>query len=467
MKIKRVVWIFALLLVVSLILVACGPGGGNNTAEDLGVNKPPEDGEDAEQSIFEMDPAEIEGTITYWSWMPRPETQFPFLLEAWEAKYPNIELNYERLIKVDHLVRLKTSMLGGEVADVIAVPFGADAAQYAEYVVPLASYAEMSWGSGWEDDFYKLAIDWAKDYGDDYPFMPVGLTAQPMIVYDANLFREVGADVPETYQEVLDVLAKFEGRDDILPYVGAGLKPENKAYEVYFALCEQIEPGAYLAAADGERSWTDPVFDQALKNFKRLFDDGFFPEDALSVSLYPDITYDSFINDVKFPMIMAGSYFMGEVVPSAKEIQGTTDRHFGVIPFPNLEGGDPVILTIVDQGLAIPQNAKNKDLAWLFIEFMATDYQAVTARLMEQFPAKSGLGLDTSVLTNEDERSAAEILSELIENNANVAATARAAIEYPELSKAIGDGLSSYILGGESSESVLNTIQQISESIDR
>jgi len=476
MKLKRIVWIFAtLLLVSSLFLAACGsgaepaadePAADEPAADEPAADEPAAD-EPAEVSIFDMDPAEIEGTVTYWGWMPRPDTQFPFLLEAWEAKYPNIELNYERLKKVDHLVRLKTAMLGGDIADVIAINLGSDAAPYADSLVPLADYAEMSWGAGWEEDFKDLAIDWSNDYGDDYRFMPFGLTAQPMIVYDANLLREVGAEVPETYEEILEVLAMFEGHESVLPYVGSGLVPASKAIEVFYTLCEQIEPGAVLAASEGERSWTDPVFEKALMNYQRLFDDGFFPEDAFAVSLYPDITYDSFVNEVKFPMIMAGSFFMGEVVPSAKEVRGITDRRFGVIPFPNLEGGDPIILTGVDQVLAIPKNAKNKELAWLFIEFMATDFQPITAQLMEIFPAKVGLGLDASVMTNDDERQTAEVLSALIESNASTPGAARVAIEYPELTQAIGDGIASFILGGDSAADTLAVIQQASESVDR
>ena len=360
------------------------------------------------QNVLEMAPEDVTGTITFWSWMPRPETQFPFLLEAWEKKYPNVELNYERLKKVDHLVRLKTAMLGGDIADVIAINLGDTARPYADKVIPLKSYADMSWGSDWESRFLPLATEWSKEYGTDYPFIPVSLISVPMIVYDANLFREVGAEAPSTYEEFLAVLSKFEGRDDILPHVGAGLVPEDKALSIFFTLIEQIEPDAFLEASEMKRSWTDPVFKKAIERFKKLFDDGFFPKNALSVSLYPDITYDSFVNTLRFPMIYAGSYFMGEVVPSSKETRGIADRRFSVVPFPNLEGGNPVILTGVDQALAIPKECDNKDLAWLFIEFMATEYQPVTGKLMEQFPAKVGVGLDSSVMNNPDEKKGAE-----------------------------------------------------------
>ncbi|MCL5072866.1 MAG: extracellular solute-binding protein [Actinobacteria bacterium] len=404
-------------------------------------------------------PEDISGEISYWSWLPRPETQWPEVIAAFNAKYPNIKIDFNRRKWADHVTALKTAMLGGQGPDVFALQSGDAFQAYLEFIEPLAPYAEKAWGPNWYENYNDIAINWMKEIDKDFRWIPVTVGGMFVCAYDADLFAQVGAKPPETLDELKEALKKFKENPikGVDPYFGVSWPMGINNF--FYKAAEEIKPGmVYKAGNEGSISWTDPVFVEAAEYIKRLADEKIVQPGASSMAWYPDLTYDNFITSKpsRYPIIMGGTYVMGELLTKSKEVNKVTDKTFGVIPMFNLTGsGDPTLLFGVNQAFAINKDCKNKEAAWKWIEWNMTEGQAIWQNQMENLAALKNTPINIEDrVGNEAERESIQNVIDWL-NKTKFSPTARRTLNYPELEKAIIDNLTLYVSGTLTVENAL------------
>lgn len=472
---KTSIWFIAIIFVFSMIIVGagCKPEAteeAEEVVEEVAEEVEEEVAEGVEEVIEEeKSPEDYTGTVTYWSWLPRPETQWPDVIEAFNAKYPNITIEFERLKWADYVVKLKTAMLGGEGPDVFALQSGDEMGAYVELIEPLGPYAEAAWGKNWEDNYQEFAIAEAKGFGEDYPWLPINIGGWGAVMYDADLFEQVGAEPFTSYEELKEVIQKFKDNpiEGILPNLGVGWGNKSFLNGFFYKFANENEPDIAYNAGEGNASWTDPAFFKALEFMKSLIDDNIMQEGALTTPLYPDVVYDMFITNARFPMILTGSYTTTEMLKQAKEAREITDRRFGVIPLFDSSGNNaPQISFSVNQFYAINKDTENMEAAWKWVEWSMTEAQPIFQSQLESLACMKGVPLDTSGLEYDIEKETVEELIDFI-STSDFYKYSRRALAYPELEDVIFENVQLHLLGQFSAEEALNAIEDFSQTLER
>ena len=228
-----------------------------------------------------------EVVIEFLSWSPIVETTNK-MIAATESKYPGIKIKADITNYPEFLVDLKVRAASGNIPDLIGLEPGALTQEYRDFLMPLQDYAKSFWGDNWQDGFYMIGIQQARlgnPSGDENIYgLPV-LTQTINLWYTIPIYQEAGFEPPKTYNEWV-TQAKYFRKKGIAPLmVGAIDGWLNR--DIYMQLIHNIAPGKIYKAEVGDVKFTDPEFVEAMKWWKRLFDDGIIQVGALGLDAYP------------------------------------------------------------------------------------------------------------------------------------------------------------------------------------
>src|SRR5829696_4518278 len=185
------------------------------------------------------------------------------------------------------------------------------------------------------------------------------------VYYNKDAFAAAGLEIPTTYDEFVDVLDAFVAKG-ITPLAEAGL--EYPLGQLWYQ----------LALSKGDRGFVDdyqlyknPVdwqgeeISYATETIKDYVDAGYISKDVSGQKA--EDAGVSFINGTA-PIFVSGSWWYGRFVDEI------TDFDFGIFPFP----GSDLSLGSAGNMWAVPEKAKNKDLAYEFIDItMRPEIQAL------------------------------------------------------------------------------------------
>lgn len=387
------------LLIGILLLSACSSQTTSSTAS-------PSTATNATAAAAQK-PEEITGEISFWSWSPDDNVWQP-LIKAFNEKYPKIKVNYVRTPSADYDKKIQVAIQGGEVPDVMAFSNGPMIKNYSPILEPLAPLAEKSLGKDWQKLFKATPLESAKK--NDFKTIPTGVAVTPFLSYDVDLFKKVGAEPPKTYDELKQVVKKFEDAKipGIIPRLGFAGGKSTTVTDVFYTLVNQIAPGKLYEADAGKAKFTDPVFIQATNAFKQFYTDHIFQDGNLTTKFDPDLR-DMYEQKRQLPMILVGAWIMTDV--SNKESLKMGDRTFGLVPMPTIAGGKTSVLINGDVPLGISKDSKNKEAAWRFVEFMATgEYQNILSKALQFLPVKEGLSMDKANLKTDIEKQSVDVI---------------------------------------------------------
>lgn len=251
----------------------------------------------------------------------------------------------------------------------------------------------------------------------DYKTIPTGVAVTPFLSYDVDLFKKVGAEPPKTYDELKQVVKKFEDAKlpGIVPRLGFAGGKSATVTDVFYTLVNQIAPGKLYEADAGKAKFTDPVFIQATNAFKQFYTDKLFQDGNLTTKFDPDLR-DMYEQKRQLPMILVGAWIMTDV--ANKDGLKIGDRTFGLVPMPTIDGGKTSVLINGDVPLGISKDSKHKEAAWRFVEFMATgEYQTILSKALQFLPVKEGLSMDKSALKTDIEKQSVDVVLNTLTNN--------------------------------------------------
>ena len=378
--------------------------------------------------------AQTKTVLTWWTWSIPTVEDFVILKKGFEAKYPNIELQYSVSQMDDYKTKLQTEFSSGAGPDILSLQPGPLLSQYQPFLLDLATPAKATL-----DKLVPAVVADARlrSGGKMTAIAPLGSASTMFVYYNATYFEKAGiTKVPTDLATLQDAIAKLKkAYPDKVPLT-IGLKDGWFNGDVFALFANMVEKGITEKADQEKIKWNDAKFVKAMEILKSLVDKGVIDKNSLGVSVYEDSI--GMWADGKAAMHINGGWAVG-MLSNPKNVNAAgkpyADRRggratdadvFGAFPVPNFAGGAPVVLGGIDVGIAVNKNV-GKDAKKLDAAMKLLDYMLVgEGRTYETgrpgaglIPSLKGVSLDKSIY--QDKASAAGVDAIVNTTNNNMA----------------------------------------------
>lgn len=293
------------------------------------------------------------------------------IAQEYQKEHPNIDFKIWGGPRVWEKVRPR--FVAGNPPDLVAPGWGFDvwSAIYKDQVMPLDQALESPayhQDIKWKDRFLEGVLT-PYFYDGHYWIVPQFLNVEGWW-YDANFFKKKGWEVPETWNETLQ-LAKEIKNEGIAPFTNQGMYPGYAVRHWFIALAVKI--GGLQAYEDAVNlkpgAWNSSAFLQAAKAIKELVDKGYFQKGHLGMS-HTASQMQVLLH--KAAIIGCGSWLESEM--SKQMPPGVQLKMMKVPAFPKGQAeylsqqvdGDPATVWI------IPKKSDHPDIAIDFLKFMTS-----------------------------------------------------------------------------------------------
>ena len=308
--------------------------------------------------------AQDEVVVRFRSWSPVINTTRA-MIEAFNSENPNITIEPDITNYPEYLVDLQTMAAGDALPDLVGLQPGALTQQYREHLMPMQDCAVATWGEDWQDQFYPIGIEQARlgnPEGDDNIYgLPV-LTHTINMWYTVPVFEDAGVDAPPaTYDELKELADMFNSMGVAPVMIGAGDGWIRR--DVFMQLIHNVAPGLIYEAEDGNASFTDEPFIEAMTWWKRFFDDGIFQIGALGMSHYPAAVEQ--IQGGRAAMFPMGAWWQQQAANSNPPPLDQNIQGYAPFKFPDVTGmGQPEdLLGGIDVMMGVSRNTAHPDEA--------------------------------------------------------------------------------------------------------
>ena len=330
--------------------------------------------------------------VTFRSWSPVVATTDK-MIKAFEAKNPDITIEATIFNYPEYIVDLETRVASNTLPDIIGLEPGALTQQYKAVLQPVQDLVVKNWGKNWKNSFYPIGLDQARlgnPSGDtNYYGLPV-LVQTINCWYTIPVLRDAGLKPPKTYDDLLKMRDVLKSKGIAVMLVGAGDGWLRR--DVYMQLIHNIAPGLIYKAEEGTVKFTAAPFVEAMRIWKKLFDDQIIQPGALGLSAYPGA--QELIEAGRAAVFPMGAWWMQMAgnpnpPPLSKGFVG-----FAPMKFPDVTGkGSPDdLLGGIDVMLGVTKSAKNVDATMkVFCDFIKGDAAQQLVNTFNDIPAVKGL----------------------------------------------------------------------------
>ncbi|MDX1615611.1 MAG: ABC transporter substrate-binding protein [Candidatus Promineifilaceae bacterium] len=363
---KRLLWLLSLLVILSLILVACGgeaeapveeaePAAEEEMAEEEMAEEEMADEEMAEEEMAEEEAMGEQLEIFSW-WTAGGEADgLNAMYEVFRERHPDVEIINATVAGgagSNAKAVLATRMQSGDPPDSFQVHAGhelIDTWVVADKMEPVTFIFEEN---GWMDVYPEDVISILSYEGDIWS-VPVNIHRSNVLWYNKAIFEENDLSAPATFDD-------FFAAADTLQ--GAGVTPLALGDNGIWAATHLMEdvllgvlgPDAYRGLWTGETDWNSAEVTEALETFARMME--YVNEDHAALS------WDQaaqLVADGDAAMTIMGDWVEGYYV----SIDLTPDVEFGWAPSPGTEG----VFMMLSDSFGLPQGAPHRDnaVAWL------------------------------------------------------------------------------------------------------
>ncbi|QVQ54347.1 extracellular solute-binding protein [Spiractinospora alimapuensis] len=321
--------------------------------------------------------ASDDGTLEIWSL--EDEVLNPLLQETIDAYNEensgddDVQLELVTFQNDPYKERLQVAMGSPEHPDVFFNWGGGNLAQYVEAGQVYDMSDHMDANPEFRDAFIPSVMDVVVI--DDATYGVPMLGTQPVsFFYNAAVFDAAGAEPPETFDELLDLVEVFEA-EDVTPVALPGAAPWTLLMWVSYLVDRIGGPEVYQAISDGEDgAWEDPAVVETMETVQELVDVGMFGTNYTAVD-WDGGQATTLVAEGQAAMILMGPWFTQDAEANAPEFFESGD--LGWFPFPELEdgAGDPAnVVGPPSNYFSIHAEASDPDAAleWL-TEYMASD----------------------------------------------------------------------------------------------
>jgi raffinose/stachyose/melibiose transport system substrate-binding protein len=418
---KQTLFVFSMLLVVGLLLTACGGGA---PAEDQSAALAAQIAElqdqleaaqaDADTSDLEAQIAELEAglaaaeeeaaaaaaaaeaaaveeeaepvVVSWWHITSEPgphQDAFQKMADDYMAEHPNVQIEITILENEAFKSKLPTVMQAGDPPDLFQSWGGGVMNEFAKAGLLKDITADMA-VDGWGDSFGAGALGVyaydGKQYGVPWDMGMVGFW------YNKDLFAQAGIEAPPaTWSEFLDDVQMLKDAGITPLSLGEGEKWPGHFYWVYLAVRNGGKP-AFDAAYSRSGAFTDDPFVKAGSDLQDLIALDPFQEGYLGMG-HDDS--EALVGDGEAAMLLMGQW--APAVMATTSTSGGLGDSLGFFPFPAVEGGAGGALDAMGGGNGICVGVNAEPEAVDFLRYLTSlENQEVLAELGVAIPVVKG-----------------------------------------------------------------------------
>ena len=274
----------------------------------------------------------------------------------------------------EYYTQLNALVDAGKTPDVFIVSPGPNLTDYVApgVAAPLDEYLEAD---GWKDTFSSDAVFAQQTYDGKIYAVPLNIAAA-CVFYNKEIFEAAGAEVPTTYDELLDACQKLQDAGFTPITISAGTAWCLSMLAGY--LCDR--EGVDLAAINaGEESWNNEKCIAAGTKLLELSQ--YFQETAAGDS-NDDATAALYFEEAA--ILIQGSWAIGQMNGANPDIE----EKCGVFQFPAIEGGnDPNRIIAKSDSLAMSSTTKYPEASIALMKYFTDDIaQKYTAEVGGKIP---------------------------------------------------------------------------------
>lgn len=198
-------------------------------------------------------------------------------------------------------------------------------------------------------------------------YLPVGYSWNGFF-YDKAVFEQYGLQPPATWDEFLQVCETL-WLNGVVPLSMSGEDPFMGTLWLDYLDLRLNGPEVHRQLIAGELPFTDPRIRSVFESWVALVERGYFneaapnmgPQEALAA-----VVQKGKILGPKPAMVLAGSAFLGELVPELR-------AKLGFFPFPVMDSSQPLAEVVTAIGYMVPSNAGHRDAAVDFVSYLVSD----------------------------------------------------------------------------------------------
>jgi raffinose/stachyose/melibiose transport system substrate-binding protein len=385
-------------------------------------------------------------TIAVWDWQNADNylQAFEKIFDLYNAEHPNIQFEHEVMASMDYQEALKAAIAGDELPPIFEVWTGMQLTEYHEICLDLTDriMGDPEWKEwiGQAAGKYEVSVE-GRTYLLPIDKWDVGIYCNNKILSD------YGFDLPETIFDLIEMVPAMDP-DGIKP-MSSNFKDIWTAQFIFTVFTHQLEKEGedlQLAAENGEVNWNNPVFRKAGEGLKEMWDNGVFRIDAFARAYNVDGIAE--FTESKSMSLWAGGDWYAQTVVDAG-IDATP------LPFPLVEeNANPTYLASIGLAYATSPNAPHLEEILGFMKFLSSP-EATT--IFAEHAIHPAAKIPASAKFDNP------ILNQLMESVPKHK-EANPWIYNPEVAKAVNDGLANYILGAQTLDEFLDSINKIAQS---
>jgi len=358
-------------LVAALMLVAVGCSSSSSPAASGGAS-PGGSLEAAELTLWHNYGTEANATATQ------------NLVDAFEAKYPQIKINVVSQPADNYFDLLQAAAISKTGPDLATQWTGLFDLKYQDYLEPLNSYVSI-------DELKKLkGVEYSSlNFNPDDGVLVVPLEVQFYNgFYNKELFTQAGLDpeaFPTNWDELFAACDKLKA-SGITPFVyGTGGQALGGGFYPWYDfsyLMMIYSPDDWKNLYTGATPYTDPAIEAQVSEWALLFTKGCTNQDVLT----NQDSVAQFING-EAAMTMEGTWFIAQV---EQEMGDKVDVFVPPFTPETIKG----VVEYSGDGFSMTTYSEHKDQAAAFLAFMASDEAQPIVADSGLIPAKEGFSTD-------------------------------------------------------------------------
>ena len=446
---RRVIPALSILSFLALFLAACGGGSSSGSAGSA-----------------------TSANITWWGWTPSTQVAQQYI-SAFNKVYPDIHVTYKMLTIAGYNAALRpalASSVGPDVFDVAPGAANGSVETYNPDAINLEPAVARALGSDWQSKLSPIGVS-SLMIGQKLAAVSVGAVYSGTVWINENLFNQYHLTPPTTLAQWVSDCATFKAHGIGCFVQGVGQPAFNE--DTVQAISDNVQPGVWAQAIQGQAPWTSPVIVKALTIWKEMFSDGIMEKGALGVQQYPDANND-FMSG-KYAMVMMGTWYMQyDTAPgmsAAISAAGVSSpKNFTALPiaFPDVAGTGHTGALYGDSDYGIAVNAKSghQAAATTFAVWLGTSTagQEQVANALDDIAALKGVQPNWSQINLVTPSVQQTALSKLI-TNAVASSEPRLATVSPNLQTAIGNATTTVASGSATPAQAAATLQAVAAKL--
>ena len=273
-------------LVITALLTGCGSSFSNEKSTETGA---PEKEAQLEETpnLAEADP-QLEKTIQILSIWPEDHDNGVLINEICrkyqEEVNPNFNWEYEVVASEDLKQSISTLAASNDLPDIFVYESGKPIRDLIEED-KIVNLSEVLENYECLEALNPSAISLLSSLSgtEDIYDLPLGLNVEGFWYHKA-LFEKAGVEVPKTWEELEEVLAKLQ-QAGIQPIAAGGADKWGVTRLINANLVRNVGPDAMKKAANGEADYTDAAYVAAAQTIQDWANQGYFGEDVTTVTM--------------------------------------------------------------------------------------------------------------------------------------------------------------------------------------